>query len=578
MISRIKSLVFITLFLLFYNIAPAQEMLYVQTSRTVFVSGEALLFKAWLVDAKTMKPTNSSSIIYFQLNGDNRQLASGYRINIENGTCNGALHLPDTLHSGYYYLTAFTNCMRNYNSSLCSTTKILVINQNDEYLDSISDFELINSSKFLSASDDFKNSEISIIPNKSVYKQREKVQLKIDWNEKLQTNERADLAISVSEDLSTDLAVPHNSITHYFRSVANEWAKYQAKASSESICKYPPEKQGFILKGKVVDKDTRIGIGGLFVLLTTPDSVAQLKYAATDSLGNFYFLVDRYYDNRDLVVQIREPQLYAPNGVIVLEKRIIDFGVTNSKLLSMDERERVFANNCRKIALVSKVYSDLNELNPYTPYAIPAKSQKHFYGYTDEWVYLADFVELENFAEIFRNIIFGVKFRKHTENYSLQVVDVEIRDYYGANAMVLLNNIPIFDYSVLAPLGSADIQKIEITRRRLLYGSLDLFGVISVTTHKPIKMESNGKTIVFKNRVMQNKSGFTTKLYDQSNLKSKTPDFRQTLYWNPVVILTDNSSVIEFYTSDLKAKYKVNIEGMTNTGKPISGVATFEVQ
>jgi hypothetical protein len=52
---------------------------------------------------------------------------------------------------------------------------------------------------------------------------------------------------------------------------------------------------------------------------------------------------------------------------------------------------------------------------------------------------------------------------------------------------------------------------------------------------------------------------------------SRVPDFRNTLYWNPAVKTgKDGKASIEFWTSDLKTDFEVNIQGISTDGNAIS--------
>ncbi len=65
---------------------------------------------------------------------------------------------------------------------------------------------------------------------------------------------------------------------------------------------------------------------------------------------------------------------------------------------------------------------------------------------------------------------------------------------------------------------------------------------------------------------------------DSFNMATKQ-DIRNTLHWEPKIILNNDGSKAEvsFYTSDAKSRYAIEIEGITNTGVPVYHFSTFEV-
>ena len=61
--------------------------------------------------------------------------------------------------------------------------------------------------------------------------------------------------------------------------------------------------------------------------------------------------------------------------------------------------------------------------------------------------------------------------------------------------------------------------------------------------------------------------------------KSRTPDLRNTLYWNPSVKTDiDGKAEIQFWTSDLPGNYIINIQGISGTGEKVTLHKSFTVK
>ena len=69
----------------------------------------------------------------------------------------------------------------------------------------------------------------------------------------------------------------------------------------------------------------------------------------------------------------------------------------------------------------------------------------------------------------------------------------------------------------------------------------------------------------------QTPAEFYSPTYDtEEKRRTNTPDYRTTLYWNPIVKLDDlGQATVEFYTSDAPADYDISIEGVSRSGKII---------
>jgi hypothetical protein len=60
--------------------------------------------------------------------------------------------------------------------------------------------------------------------------------------------------------------------------------------------------------------------------------------------------------------------------------------------------------------------------------------------------------------------------------------------------------------------------------------------------------------------------------------KSRIPDLRNTLYWNPAVMTdSEGNAEVEFWTSDETGEYIVIAEGFTRDGRSCRSVSSFTV-
>ena len=57
------------------------------------------------------------------------------------------------------------------------------------------------------------------------------------------------------------------------------------------------------------------------------------------------------------------------------------------------------------------------------------------------------------------------------------------------------------------------------------------------------------------------------------------PDYRTTLYWNPNINLENGSSeTLEFFTSDIPSTYRIEIEGITESGNILMHESYFTTE
>lgn len=102
-----------------FNQAYPQEKVYLHLDNRSYFVGDTIWFKAYVVNAATLKATDVSKILYVELLNDKGVEMETKKLRIENGQCYGEFALKDSYYTGYYELRAYTRYMMNFgNESL----------------------------------------------------------------------------------------------------------------------------------------------------------------------------------------------------------------------------------------------------------------------------------------------------------------------------------------------------------------------------------------------------------------------------------------------------------------------------
>ncbi len=577
----------ITMFCFLPHKGSTQDIVFMQLDKNVIVTGESVFYKAYLLNSKMTNFNTSSKILYIQITDPVSRKSFVFRSDISSkGTCSGLIPIPDTLNTGYYLLTAYTNGMRNLNPELVYSDRILVINQAGNTPATLKNIVFRQPSDTVfkeGVSTGNLHGSPEIVTDKKVYVAREKVTISI----KNLPDSIAWADVSISVTAKNPFEVPESPETNiaaylpYMQSKINAAAKSSDLYPGNDFCRYPEEDKGFIFAGRVVDKTNLKPIPNVYVLLTVADSVANLKYALTYSTGKFYFLLGKHYNNRELILQLKDSPVAVENLAITMDDKTFNPYYLVSGSVMPDSVSLDFISTCRQSALVNKIYNYGN-ITGIPANVIPIQDRS-FFGKPDEVIRPSEFLEMPNFEDIVANIIRNAKYKFSDGQSTLLVVDGLSHQFWeGHNALVLLNNIPVFDYNILNSLGSKLIQRIELKTNHMYYGSLEIFGIISIFTKEdfiPV-LKTGHKVVTFPNEVLVSGTNFISPDYSNVVLKnSKIPDFRQTLYWNPDFgIDTKDQNTIEFYTSDLKTTYDIIIQGISEKGIPVSARSTIEVR
>ena len=148
--------------------------------------------------------------------------------------------------------------------------------------------------------------------------------------------------------------------------------------------------------------------------------------------------------------------------------------------------------------------------------------------------------------------------------------------------LVLLDGIPVTDFNKLIKYDPLTVRKLEVTADRYLVGKKTYDGILSFTTYKGEfeGLQLNNKELLLEDEGWQRQRKFYVPDYNNSLIKeSRIPDFRELLYWAPEVKTSKTgSSKISFFTGDLTGKFVVVVKGVSDDGRVVNQMETFEVK
>jgi len=97
-----------------YTTKYPQEKVYLQLDKPYYAVGDDIWFKAYVVNSKTLAPTDLSKIIYVDLINEEDSLQKEIKLPLSSGVTWGDFKLPNSLNEGNYRIRAYTNYMRNF--------------------------------------------------------------------------------------------------------------------------------------------------------------------------------------------------------------------------------------------------------------------------------------------------------------------------------------------------------------------------------------------------------------------------------------------------------------------------------
>ena len=366
--------------------------------------------------------------------------------------------------------------------------------------------------------------------------------------------------------------IDDGTIDNYLITAQSRWLSWD-KILSGNIpsLKFLPEIDGYYLTGLVRKRDSEEIVPGKLLYLSIPGKTATFQYYTTDSSGYFHFLLPAGFAQKDLIIQ---PAVPDEENTIQIESFFSNVFYENAVFPDTTFKEIPdFAENFSTSYQVNKVYNIVNRIESIEK-ETREQTGYRFYGKPEIEIFLKDFIRLPAMQEIFFELTPGIRLRSTRSGFEVRVNNPADNTVYDDPPLVMIDGVIINDLSILANLDPEIVEKIDAVRTPYLTGGLIHHGIVNVIT-----MKGNFQNITLPDYAARLSYTFTEQLpsfasrdySDEAAIKSRIPDFRNTLFWDPLVRPDDNGKVkVEFTTSDRPGNYVINIQGITDGGKFIS--------
>ncbi len=111
-----------------YNSRALTEKMFTHTDKDLYLAGEIVWFKLYVVNGDDNKPIDLSKVAYVEIvDKDHRSVLQG-KIALDTGAGNGSLYIPLSFNSGVYRLRAYTNWMKNFDPGYYFEKPITIVN------------------------------------------------------------------------------------------------------------------------------------------------------------------------------------------------------------------------------------------------------------------------------------------------------------------------------------------------------------------------------------------------------------------------------------------------------------------
>ena len=331
------------------------------------------------------------------------------------------------------------------------------------------------------------------------------------------------------------------------------------------------EKEDHFLSGKLLSGDKKTGDSDKFVLLSTPSKIAGFQYAKTDKDGNFIFKINIDDKVKDLIIL---PDIITKNQSVFIESPYSD--QYHKSDISVDSNNTSIPDHISVWSVnhqVRKIYG-VSSIGDFLVPVISVPGFKRFYGKPDVELTMKDYITLPVMQEVFFELLPGVLLKNKKSGYEILMSNPENNKTYENPPGLFIDGVAIKDPSLIAGLDPEVVEKIDVVKEKYFVGDYLFYGVVNIITKTGDFSNATLPDYVTRlsYRVIDPFNSFVSPDYSSEMMKkSRIPDFRNTIYWNPSVKLnSEGKALIDFWTSDYSSDFEVNIQGITREGRIFS--------
>lgn len=518
---------------------PFSEInIHLNSDQRVYITGETVWVDGWLKENAVVK------IIHIKLLDRFGKKRQEVLLKNESGNFKGMLFLPNNLSSDFYFLEASING----NTSIQELHPIMVIQP-------ASAASLCKDSTILQAQNNSGHPALNLKTDKREYKNREKVQLDVS---ELDNYTSLYLSVSKKDELSdyidSLLAFKMPLSVHPARGIA--------------------EIEGHHFKIKIVSKSTGSPLKEVRAFAALLGGKARLSSGSSNENGEVEFILPLFEQETSLVF-FTEKQSEDKVSILFEEEEATPVPISfpclqlNPSLAAAIE-ERIWNSKAGFLYHGTDRWDDAKIQEDTTD----------FYGKPDKKYLLDEYVRYPVLEEVMAEFIHEARVKElgNDREKIIQVLNTPAKAFFNAEALILLDGVPIWNAGKLLEMNPLLIQTIEVVARKYYLGDKTWEGIIHFKTYnKDLSGFSLPSAyLLFPFKGIQESS---SPLYAQPpSTNTRMPYLSNVLFHKSVQLQNKNQLQLEFTTNDALGNFKIEVKVSNLTGKDIRNHLTIGVK
>ncbi|MDF2187174.1 hypothetical protein [Paraflavitalea sp. CAU 1676] len=346
--------------------------------------------------------------------------------------------------------------------------------------------------------------------------------------------------------------------------------------SNAPAFKYTPEFAGHQITGRLTHLLTGQPVANAKTYLSIAGTKLQFYPVMSNSNGDVRFDVRNYYGPGEIIIQA-EDQPDSSFHVDIQSPYADKFSETGTAPFYLSPAlQQVLTEGSINMQVQNAYFSDR-----LTQFSLPKYDTMPFFGNGYPKYLMDDYVRFTTTEEILREYVPDVAVRKSNGEFQLYIFNWEIERHYRGSPLVLLDGVPVSIQKVMTydPL---KLRQLQVVTDRYVTGEFTYDGIVSFTTYHGdlTELKLDNKAVILDYDGLQLQREFYAPEYDsQEKAQSRLPDFRNLLYWTPDIETDANGkAAVRFYSSDLKGRFAVVVQGIDSNGHAGSHAFSFEVR
>jgi hypothetical protein len=367
--------------------------------------------------------------------------------------------------------------------------------------------------------------------------------------------------------------VPQKLIDSLLSNIKSNWIDWKSiLKDSLPEFKFQFENENHYLTGTLNTSDNQHAWPGEFLLLSIPRKVPLFEYSTTNFEGKFSFNINLNEGVQDLLIQSDN---VSKNYRIYFESSFSDEYLPSGITVDSISKPLIqYISNLSRNYQVSKIYGYSSTEPQFMSGLLSQLTLKRFYGKPDAEIIMKDWVNLSSMEEVFFEIVPHIKLKKKGSSYEILLIDPLGKILYDTPPVTMIDGVIIKDPAIIVNINPGNVEKIDVVKEQYMVGDYLFNGIVNIITKSGdlSNISVPDYLVRMQYKVFDTTAVFISPEYSAPEMKSRhEPDFRNTLYWNPSLKSgLDGKAKIEFWTSDIKTDYEINVIGVSPEGKTLS--------